>query len=66
MVKAPTPEQAAQRWVEGMLNTPPMPCKHCGRRTRGWWGKGICQYCGRDLPYSEGLALATKLGLINH
>jgi hypothetical protein len=63
MTKVKTPKETAERWVRGMLDTPPMPCKHCGRRTRGWWGKGKCQYCGGDLPYSEGVALRSKLGL---
>ncbi len=66
MSRIPTPEEAAKRWVKGMLRSPPMPCKHCGRKTRAWWGKGRCQYCGGSLPYSEGVDLATKLELINH
>jgi len=63
MPRVKTPEEAARRWQEGMLRTPIMPCKHCGRKTRGWWGKGRCPYCGLELPYSEAVVLKKKLGI---
>lgn len=42
MVKVPSPEIMAERWVVGMLKTPPVPCPVCGRRTRA---ESQCQYC---------------------
>jgi hypothetical protein len=63
MVKVPKPEQVANKWVKGNLSTPPMPCKHCGKNTRAWWHKGVCEYCGGILPYSEAMSLANRLGL---
>lgn len=56
-------EESANRWAEGMIRTPPMPCKYCRRKTRAWWRKGRCQYCGQRLPYSEAVTLASELGL---
>ena len=33
---------AADRWEEGMLATPPVPCPKCQRKTQAKWR---CQHC---------------------
>ncbi|MCK4353954.1 MAG: hypothetical protein KAW83_01755 [Dehalococcoidia bacterium] len=51
MVKVKALQETASRWARRMAETPALPCWQCKRKTRAWWGKGICQYCGARLPY---------------
>ncbi len=57
MVNIPTPEVAAQRWVKGMLKTPPVPCPVCNRKTRSEYA---CQYC-KSIYTSEQIALRREM-----
>ncbi|MCK4354712.1 MAG: hypothetical protein KAW83_05605 [Dehalococcoidia bacterium] len=66
MVRVRSLEESSYRWQRGMNRSPAMPCKRCGRKTRAWWGKGQCQYCGETLPYSEAVSLAGRLGLARY
>ena len=50
-MKTKSLDESARRYYVGMSRTPYIPCKHCGKKTRAWWGKGICEHCGGELPY---------------
>jgi len=41
----PSDQVIVERWVAGMLTTPPLPCPACGRNTRARYA---CQYCKVD------------------
>ena len=45
MSNIPSDQVMVERWVAGMLTTPPLPCPVCGRNTRARYE---CQYCKAD------------------
>ncbi|MEO9277027.1 MAG: hypothetical protein ABI340_04520 [Nitrososphaera sp.] len=40
-----TPREIAERWVIGMLHSPPIECPVCGKRTRA---DIQCQWCKKE------------------
>jgi len=42
MTKLPMAEEMSTRWVKGMLETLPISCPICGRKTMSDWR---CQWC---------------------
>ena len=57
MKSIPSAEVMAERWVIGMLKTPPVPCPVCHRRTRA---ELTCQYC-KTIYTSDQLSLRDDL-----
>lgn len=45
--------ESGQRWQRGMIESRPKTCWKCGKKTRAWWKKGYCQYCGAELPFDR-------------